>query len=276
MSANPQSANPGQSGAAERADRHVLYQEAVQDTEAELDFVEQTFEELRDRPLLSIREDFCGTANTACEWVRRHHEHTAVAVDLDPEVLGWGRQHNWESLKPAQRQRATLLQDNVQTVDTDPVDAILAMNFSYYLFLSRSDLRSYFLHALQGLKQDGILFLDAYGGYEAPMEIEEPRECEGFTYIWDQATFNPINSEMDCYIHFEFPDGSRLDKAFSYHWRLWTLPEIRELLLEAGFRQVDIYWEGTDEETEEGNGIFEPTEVGDADPGWICYIVAQR
>ena len=30
----------------------------------------------------------------------------------------------------------------------------------------------------------------------------------------------------------------------------------RELLLEAGFREVEVYWEGTDEETGEGDGKF--------------------
>ena len=66
-----------------------------------------------------------------------------------------------------------------------------------------------------------------------------------------------------------------MESAFSYRWRLWTLPEIREVLYEAGFSQVDIYWEGTDEEKNEGNGVYTPSEVGDADPGWVCYIVAQ-
>ena len=107
------------------------------------------------------------------------------------------------------------------------------------------------------------------------MEIKEPRACEGFTYIWEQASFNPIDSMMTCFIHFEFPDGSRLDQAFRYHWRLWTLPEIQELLREAGFSTVDVYWEGTDAETGEGDGHYRPATVGDADPGWVCYIVAQ-
>jgi hypothetical protein len=80
---------------------------------------------------------------------------------------------------------------------------------------------------------------------------------------------------MTCHIHFEFPDGSRMAKAFSYHWRLWTLPELREILLEAGFRKADVYWEGTDEETGEGNGEYQPCEIGDADAGWVCYVVAQ-
>ena len=73
------------------ADRHLLYQHAVQDVEAEIDFVEQTWSELRQRPAIFLREDFCGTANTACEWVIRDDDHQAVGVDLDREVLEWGR-----------------------------------------------------------------------------------------------------------------------------------------------------------------------------------------
>ena len=107
------------------------------------------------------------------------------------------------------------------------------------------------------------------------MELEESRECEGYSYIWEQAAFNPIDSLMTCHIHFAFPDGSRLERAFSYHWRLWTLPEIQELLHEAGFSRVVVYWEGTDEKSGEGNGIYTPATRGDADPGWVCYIVAE-
>ncbi len=71
---------------ADQADRHYLYQESVQDTEAEIDFVEETWAELRDWPAELLREDFCGTANTACEWVRRDPMHRAIGVDLDAEA----------------------------------------------------------------------------------------------------------------------------------------------------------------------------------------------
>lgn len=263
-----------------RADRHLLYQQAVQDVESEIDFVEQTWSELRARPAVYLREDFCGTANTACEWVSRDESHYATGIDLDESVLEWGRLHNLSTLEDDQKHRIRLLNQDVLLTSPGLSDIIMAMNFSYYLFLERDSLRDYFANALDGLVSDGILFLDAYGGYEAPMVLDEPRECvddEGneFTYIWEQAAFNPIDSCMTCNIHFEFPDKSRIEKAFSYHWRLWTLPEIREILYEAGFSKVDIYWEGTDEEKNEGNGIYAPSEYGDADPGWVCYIVAQ-
>lgn len=262
------------------ADRHLLYQQSVQDVEAEIDFVEQTWSELRRRPAGLLREDFCGTANTSCEWVTRDPEHYAIGLDLDADVLEWGRLHKLSELSDEQSERIELLREDVLRARPGLADIILAMNFSYYLFLTRYDLLEYFENALDGLVSDGILFLDAYGGYEAPMVLTEPRECKDknnndFTYIWEQAEFNPIDSCMTCNIHFEFPDKSRIDKAFSYHWRLWTLPEIREILYEAGFSKVDIYWEGTDTVNNEGNGIYTPSETGDADPGWVCYIVAQ-
>jgi cyclopropane fatty-acyl-phospholipid synthase-like methyltransferase len=260
---------------AEQADPYVLYQESVQDVEAEIDFVEETWGELRRRPAELLREDFCGTANTACEWVRRDESHYAIGVDVNENVLRWGELHNISQLDVEQQARITLLHDDVLDAEVEPADIVLAMNFSYYLFQERAELLDYFESVRENLVDDGIFFLDAYGGYDAPRVLEEERECDGFTYIWDQAEFNPIDSVMRCRIHFTFPDGSRIENAFDYHWRLWTLPELREVLEEAGFSQVDVYWEGTDGETGEGDGIFEPAEVADADAGWVCYIVAQ-
>lgn len=261
---------------AEQADRHALYQEAVQDVESEIDFVVDTWSELRARPAQNLREDFCGTAHTSCEWVRRGVEHYATGVDLDGEVLDWGWAHNVAALSPEQQDRIELLEADVRAVDAAAQDIVLAMNFSYYLFLHRNEMAAYFQSVYASLVDDGIFFLDAYGGYESPMVITEDRDCDGFTYVWDQASFNPIDGQMDCHIHFRFPDGSALERAFSYRWRLWTLPEIRELLNEAGFSSVVVYWEGTDEATGEGDGVYTPSEVGDADPGWVCYVVAEK
>ena len=61
-----------------------------------------------------------------------------------------------------------------------------------------------------------------------------------------------------------------------YEWRLWTLPEIREILEDAGFHGITVYWQGTDEENGEGNGEFTAAEHGAADAGWITYITAMK
>ena len=126
------------------------------------------------------------------------------------------------------------------------------------------------------MKSDGLFFLDIFGGYEAFREMEEATEFDDFTYIWDQHHYNPISGDITCLIHFKFPDGSKLKQAFRYEWRLWTLPELQELLAEAGFSKVLVYWEGTDADTGEGNGEYLPTEKGEADAGWICYVSAEK
>ncbi|MBP6261320.1 MAG: class I SAM-dependent methyltransferase, partial [Chromatiaceae bacterium] len=129
------------------------------------------------------------------------------------------------------------------------------------------------------LKPDGVFFLDAYGGYDAYRLTAEERVIQGdeglFTYIWDQAHYDPISGRLICHIHFAFKDGSRLEQAFSYDWRLWSLPEIRELLAEAGFGRVLCYWQGWDAQGEP-DGIFVPVEEGEPEAGWIAYLTAER
>ena len=260
---------------ASKADVHALYQASVQCAEAEIDFVDDTYLALRKRRARILREDFCGTAAVACEWVRRRSTNRAIGVDLDLDVQAWGRKHNVEPLGRA-ASKVQLINKNVMTLAPDPVDVVLAMNFSYWTFRDRATLRRYFRRAHLALVADGLMILDAFGGSDAYRELRERSELDGFTYIWDQASFDPINAEIRCHIHFSFPDGSRINRAFSYHWRLWTIPEIRELLLEAGFAKVLVFWQGTDEETNEGNGVFEAVEKGDADPAWIAYLVAEK
>ena len=74
------------------------------------------------------------------------------------------------------------------------------------------------------LKDDGLLFLDLFGGSEAYQELEERTEHQGFTYVWKQNNFYPLTSFLDCSISFEFPDGTTIQDAFTYQWRLWTAP----------------------------------------------------
>lgn len=261
---------------ADSADRHRLYEKSVQDAEAELEYVDEAFRNLAGRKAKVLREDFCGTANVCAEWVSRRKGNRAFGVDIDEEVLAWGRKHNLSRLSASERNRVTLIQGDVMTADCGPVDVVLAMNFSYQLFKDRDSLRSYFARVRESLVDDGALFIDSFGGYDAYREMRERTRHKGFTYIWDQAKYNPINGEMLCYIHFSFPDGSRMKRAFTYEWRLWTLPELQELLSEAGFSEVKVYWQGTDEETGEANGVFTPATEGEADPSWICYLSARK
>lgn len=156
------------------------------------------------------------------------------------------------------------------------MDTIVACNFSYFVFRTRAQLRRYFRACHAALVDDGMLLLDAYGGSDAFREIREKREEKAFTYVWDQHYYNPLTGHVINHIHFRFRDGTRLDRAFTYEWRLWTLPEITELLREAGFREVTVYWEGTVSKTGEGNGEFTVTKRGEACEGWIAYLAAEK
>lgn len=274
---NQQGSKPRRYGhsMAERADRFELYEEAVHDPAAEVDFMRKTFRKLRGRLPRTLREDFSGPASACCEWVRRGPRCRAIGVDIDAAVLEWGRNHRLAQLRPAVRSRVKLLCADVLGLRTEPVDIVAALNFSYWVFKDRKTLRRYFRSAHRSLGQDGLLVIDAFGGYEAGREMEEHTKLRRFTYVWDQARFRPVTGEITCHIHFRFPDRSRIDHAFTYEWRLWTLPELRELLAEAGFGRVAVYWEGDDGKGG-GNGEFDPATEGDADAGWVAYLVAEK
>lgn len=264
---------------ASSADRHHLYELSVQCSEAEIDFVDKAFKRLRKRRAVLLREDFCGTANVCCEWVTRGHKRRAIGIDLDPEVLDWGRKNNLSRLSKKKQDRITLLQKNVLKVKTEKPDIISAMNFSYWLLQDRATLKSYFESVHEALADDGIFFLDAYGGYDSHKEIVEEREIESdggdFSYIWEQSSFDPITHRMECHIHFAFPDGSEMRNAFNYDWRLWTLPEVQDLLKESGFKRITVYWQGWDKHGEP-DGDFNPAKHAEPDAGWICYLTAEK
>ena len=272
--------NPTQ---AESADRHEMYQFAVQAPDTEVEFFEETYKKLRGKNPLSMKEDFCGTALLSVEWCKSDPERTAVGVDFCPDTLKWGEEHN---IKPANAEignRLQIIEADVREVVEPKVDITCALNFSFCIFKTREELRGYFAKALDGLKDDGMLILDMFGGTECLDELEEETEMDEVdaSYLWEHDKFNPINNDILCHIHFEFPDGSRMDKAFSYDWRLWSLQELRELLEEAGYSKVRVYWEEFEEDDDdddfmEGTGEFyEATEVENQE-SWQVYIVAEK
>ena len=275
MSAKPAVARNKRQTMADKADIHELYEKSVQNVEHEVEFLQKTFKDIRGRTAHLFREDFCGTASTSCQWVRQGREYQAIGVDIDPDVLEWGRQNRISRLSAADQARVSLIEGDVMSTDTPLVDLMAAFNFSYFIFDTRDKLRAYFERAYAALEDDGVFFVDLFGGPEAQEETKEKTKYKRFTYIWHQAEFHPVTNFMRCHIHFRFKDGSKIKKAFTYEWRLWSAPEIREVLAEAGFRKTTLYWEGDDEDGE-GECEFTPDEKGAADLAWIAYIVAEK
>ncbi len=264
-------------------DRHLLYSASVQSVEADLDFFQRVYKRKRGKRFTTIREDFCGTALLACEFVKRNRSHRAIGIDLDRKTLDWGRTHYVPALGKA-AERLTLIEGDVLDPKHPQAEVVAALNFSYSVFKTREPLREYFRAVRGAMEPGGIFFLDAFGGTEAMEEDEEDRKISSstafdgtrvpkFTYVWEQARFNPVNHDILCHIHFKLGDGTRMRRAFTYDWRLWTLPELQELMLEAGFAQTEVYAEGWDDEEDDTDGIFRRRKRFENQAGWVAYVV---
>lgn len=258
---------------ARTSDKHSLYEQAVQTPESEVAFIDRVYRKRYGRPATILREDFCGTALVACAWAVRRRANVAYGVDLDKPTLDWGYEHNVSMLPEHAIGRVHLVNADVLHVTGPQVEVIAAMNYSYFLFREFDRLVQYFSAARRSLVREGLLVLDAFGGYDAQRVMQDAGKHDGFTYVWDQAEYNPVNDHCTCHIHFRFPDGTRMQRAFTYHWRLWTLGGIRDALRAAGFQSSAVYWEGDDGKGG-GNGIFRRAERAENCRAWNAYIVA--
>jgi len=261
---------------AKGADKYELYQLSVQSPDEDVKFLTRVYKTFRKKEAQHFREDFCGTGLLMSHWIKRGERFTAEGFDIDPEPVAWGKKKSFEPLG-ADAERAVFHLKDVREPSKKRPDVRSAQNFSYFVFKERSVLLDYCRKACQDLAPDGVFVMDIYGGPEAMEEMIEEREIEeGFTYVWDQDQYWPATGDYRAYIHFEFEDGTKLKKAFRYDWRLWTLPEVRDVLLDAGFSSVVQYWEGTDEDGESGNGIYRRSAKGENCLAWVTYLVALK
>jgi len=255
----------------------------VQHVEHDLDTLDHLYRIRNGRAPRRLREDFCGTAAAACEWVRRGPSREAWAVDLDRGTLQWARRHRVPSLGPAAR-RLTLVHGDARRVSRPRVDMVLALNFSYWVFRSREVMRGYFRAVRASLAPGGLLCLDAFGGTDACQAAVETRRVPAsrgpagervppFRYTWEQRDFNPVDHRLRCRIHFRMDDGREIRNAFSYDWRMWTLPEIRELLDEAGFRESFVYLQDWDDEAHEALGSYSRRSRFENQLSWLAFVI---
>lgn len=258
------SANPSKPTAAQSADKHALYEIAVQQPVLMVEFVEYVFEQMVGREPLIMREDFCGTANLAATWVRSHPDRKAVAIDFDPDIIDYAQQNTRTPLG-ADAKRLKLICDDVLNC-VSKADVLMSLNFSHFIYKSRDTFLNYLKHARKRLKPEGVMVLDMYGGPGAMQPCNDYLQYGDFEYAWQQVSYDAITSEVVNHIHFRFQDGSALNKAFTYDWRLWTIVEMRELLTEAGFADVGVCFEAED-------GFVEEIDTADMD-AWVAYVVA--
>jgi hypothetical protein len=259
--------------------KYQLYEASVQEAADDAEILESLYKKLRKKNPQTLREDFCGSFKLCAEWVKRGKLKKSIGLDIDPEPLDYGKSTHWSALSPQQRSRLQPLLKNVVSVTRPGVDLVAACNFSYWIFKERKDLIQYFKKVRQSLNADGLFFLDSVGGTEM-MEVHRDEEVyrlgkQKFSYIWQCESFNPVKNEGFYSISFRLPGQKEWKRAFTYDWRAWSIPEVRECLREAGFSKTHVFWEG-DGPSGKGNGEFHLTEKEENSAVWIAYIVGEK
>ena len=254
-------------------DKYFYYKESVQSPEEDVLFFDHTYKRLYGKKPLSFREDFCGTFSMGMAWVALSPKNQAFVVDHNSMPLNYGKTHYLSQLNPKDKKRIRVFNKDVLSPRLPKADIISVSNFSYFVFREREVMLQYFKNARRALKKEGLFIIDAFGGSEVHQDSEEKVEHKNFTYYWEQTRFNPIDNTARFAIHFKRKGEKKRKNVFIYDWRLWSLPEIRDLLKEAGFRKSFVYWEGFDKKGE-GTGIFRKRTKGDLCDTWVAYVVS--
>lgn len=254
-------------------DKYFHYKASVQSPETDISFFIQTYKNFYKKKPLSFREDFCGTFALGTAWVRLGPGNQAFVVDHDKTPLNYGRSHHLKALTEEEQKRLHVFNESVLSSRLPGADIISVSNFSYFVFKEREMMLRYFKSVKGKLKKQGLFIIDIFGGSGVYEDGEENIKHKNFTYYWEQTRFNPIDNSARFAIHFKRKGERKKRNAFIYDWRLWSLPEIRDILREAGFSKNFVYWEGFDRRGN-GSGVFKKRKRGEPCGTWIAYIVS--
>ena len=265
-----------------RVNRYDLYEIAVQCPPIEAAFLDA----VHGQGPTVLGEDFAGPAAISRAWLELDEDRIAVATDLDEEPLSHGVRRLVEKRGKGAAERLTLRVRDALEVG-DRADVIAALNFGVCELHGRDRLVTYLRNALFRLETGGVLVCDLYGGVDAmlPGSSEQVIETDDgeLVYTWEQVETDPTTARVRNAIHFELPDGTAVERAFDYDWRLWTPAELRDAMREAGFRTTEVYAHYGDAMDDDDRLIVEPisSDVLDKlppvelDDQWVLYIVGR-
>ena len=240
-----------------------------------------------------LGEDFAGTAALSRAWVRRVPAGSAIAVDRDPEPLARVGEGRGASGVP-NAQKAPKIHVRCADVlrERRKVDLLVALNFSLCEWHDRRDLVRYLAHARRRLRPGGLFVADLYGGEGAftPGELEESHrgpQGERVTYAFEQRTADALTGRVVDALHFKVRELPRrgltrrrgrkvLRDAFVYDWRLWSVPELRDALVDAGFGQTAVYSRFEHAVDARGRVHVRPISSSAELGGSFCVFVAAR
>ena len=242
-----------------------LYRSAVQHPLAEVDFLQRVYRYHNGCWPTRLREDFAGTCAVAIAWVAMDENHRALAVERHGPTARWAQRQIHRELGDRSEDLLLIL-DDVMQVRRPKVDVVAGLNFSVFGYHHRTTLRQYLRQSRRALSQKGMLIIDVFGGPGATQTKTQTRRDHGLTYQWEQYSFDPITHRIDCRMHFKLRGEGLRHNVFRYDWRLWSLPEICELMLEAGFTATEVW-------SADAPGQFAPLQQMAARHEWVAYVV---
>ena len=260
-------------------DKYLLYTNSVQSAEYDAELLWKILKKNMGGKSIKtpyLQEDFCGTAALCYEWVKLGVEHRAAGIDLEQKALTWGLKHHGLEIPVAAVKRVRLIKGDVLEDHGIKPHVICALNFSYFFMKDRKTLKKYFTACKKSLAKGGILAIDAFGGPDyLGSHIDRRRNTEKkFQFWWEVEMFDAINHQIKTHIHFQMDGQKRRNRVFSYDWRLWSIPEITDVLLDAGFTNIAYWAEGLDRQGR-GDGVFREIKTEKNCSTWITYIVAK-
>jgi hypothetical protein len=102
-----------------------------------------------------------------------------------------------------------------------------------------------------------------------------------FWYVWEQRSANPLTGRVLNAIHFRRPDARggvrHIKDAFTYDWRLWSIPELREAMTDAGFASTEVHDRLGGAIDADGTLYVRPIDdPAELDENYVVYVVARH
>lgn len=226
----------------------------------------------------TLGEDFAGTAALSHCWADAAPDHRAIAVDLDPEALHYRPAHERVLKRHADVSSAA-----------DPCDALFVGNFSIGYHHARAALVAYLRHARARLTPGGVFLCDTYGGESAFITghvhrdhwiTDGPHKGKRIRYTWEQRDADALTGMVTDICHFRVDAAGLIEvdmpDAFIYRWRLWSVPELRDALAEAGFTATQVYDKAPDAVDGDGAVYMRPVAHGEELDSSFIVLVAGR
>lgn len=257
---------------AKQFDKYRAYSEAVQSPSHDVRFLRRVYRELVGAEPSIMREDFCGTFALCCEWAKLGKDYRAIGLDIDPEPIEYGKSNYLSLLSQSAQSRIKILEKDVLNPLRTKADITCALNFSYFAFHERDVLLKYFSSVKKALTKSGIFIVDIFGGPDYGTVYVDTKRLPGFVYTFEQEFFDPISNKTRFRIHFTPHKSRKIKNAFTYDWRMWSIPEVKDLMKEAGFKETVVYWEGTGRNGR-GSGEFHKRAKGESCSIWVGYVV---